>query len=160
MRTYTHGIIGYLIYLKGSLYQKQLAVLGAMLPDFFLAVGYIFHYTGDSLLVQKLHNLFHHSLLHSITEYMHSFFFILFLMILAHFFYKSAMPFYVGMFSHALVDFFTHQRSSYNHFLPIPLEHIGGIVSYTSLWFTILEHSLIVLFVLWILKRKRDQSKV
>ncbi|MFT7616348.1 MAG: hypothetical protein ACI8Y7_001179 [Candidatus Woesearchaeota archaeon] len=63
------------------------------------------------------------------------------------------------MFSHALVDFLTHQQSAYNHFLPIPLSLVRSVISYTSMWFTIVERVLLVVFVIWLWKKKRTLPK-
>jgi hypothetical protein len=35
MRTYTHGVIGYVLYAKRSRQEKKLAVIGGILPDVF-----------------------------------------------------------------------------------------------------------------------------
>jgi membrane-bound metal-dependent hydrolase YbcI (DUF457 family) len=154
MRTYTHGIIGYLLYLKGTAEQQTLAVLGAMLPDLFLAIGFIFHFSGDSPAAKFLHDIFHHSFLHRATEMMHSFVFILPFLLISWIFYKRYLPFFVGMLSHAIVDLLTHQRWAYNHFIPIPLEPIMGVVSYTSLWFTVVEHLVVLGFLAWFLRKR------
>ncbi|MBS3167535.1 metal-dependent hydrolase [Candidatus Woesearchaeota archaeon] len=153
MRTYTHGIIGYLIYIKGSAQQKKLAVLGAMMPDLILAIGYIFHFAGQSPVVQTLHNFFHRSLLHSVTELMHSFILVIPLLVLSYFFYKTILPFFVGMLSHVILDLLTHQTSLYNHLYPLPFQPIASFVSYTSFWFTIIEHLFILIFVIWFLRK-------
>lgn len=154
MRTYTHGVIGYLLYLKGTKEQQLLAIIGAMIPDIFLAIGFVFHFLGDARIVEMLHTFFHHSALHTITEYMHSFMLVIPLLIAAYFFYKRIMPFFVGMLSHVVVDLLTHQRAAYNHFLPFPLEPVRSIVSYTSLWFTIVEHVLLVVFFVWLYSQR------
>jgi hypothetical protein len=36
MRTYTHGVIGYLLYAKRPRHEQQLAIVGGILPDVFL----------------------------------------------------------------------------------------------------------------------------
>src|SRR5436309_3451783 len=76
MRTYTHGVIGYLLYAKRSRHEQRLAVIGSILPDVFLALGLVAHYGASvtqSLLVEALHALLHHSVLHTVTVAMHSF---------------------------------------------------------------------------------------
>jgi hypothetical protein len=159
MKTYSHGIIGYLLYFKGTHQQRLLVVIGAMVPDLLLAIGYPFHIIN----YEFLHNLFHHSFLHTITEYMHSFLIVLPLFVIAWLLYKTALPFFVGMLSHGAIDLLTHQRWGYNHFLPIPLDPIMGLFSYTSLWFTIVEHIFVLTFVVWIIRRrlhhKRNKSR-
>jgi hypothetical protein len=43
MRTYTHGVIGYLLYAKRPWHEQRLAVIGSILPDVFLALGFVVH---------------------------------------------------------------------------------------------------------------------
>jgi len=76
MRTYTHGVIGYLLYAKRSRQEQRLTVIGSILPDVFLALGFVPHYleyVTQSPLVADIHTLFHHSALHTVTIAMHSF---------------------------------------------------------------------------------------
>jgi len=76
MRTYTHGVIGYLLYAKRSRSEQRLAVIGGILPDVFLALGFVPHYlehVTQSPLVADIHTLLHHSTLHTVTVAMHSF---------------------------------------------------------------------------------------
>jgi uncharacterized membrane protein len=69
--------------------------------------------------------------------------------------YKPAMPFFVGMLAHGITDFLTHRQWAYNHLFPIPLAPIAGLFSYTEVGFTVVEHALLLLFVVWwVLKRK------
>jgi len=163
MRTYTHGVIGYLLYAKRLRQEQRLAIIGGMLPDVFLALGFIPHYLEgmtNSTMVATLHNLFHHSDLHIITVGLHSFMIVGPLLALAYFVYKPVLPFFVGMLAHGIVDLLTHTQWAYNHFFPIPLEPMGGIFSYTDLGFTIVEHSLLICFVVWwIIKRKNHGSQ-
>ena len=75
MRTYTHGVIGYLLYAKRSRQEQRLAIMGGILPDVFLALGFVPHYVEHvmpSPLVADIHNLLHHSTLHLLTVSMHS----------------------------------------------------------------------------------------
>jgi hypothetical protein len=44
MRTYTHGVIGYLLYAKRSRHEQRLAIIGSIVPDMFLALGFVAHY--------------------------------------------------------------------------------------------------------------------
>ena len=44
MRTYTHGVIGYLLYAKRPRHEQRLAIIGSILPDVFLALGFVAHY--------------------------------------------------------------------------------------------------------------------
>jgi len=154
MRTYTHGIIGYLLYVRSSRQQKLLAIIGAMIPDTFLVIGFIFDYLGNSAIVESMHHFFHRSFLHILTEAMHSFVFIIPLLILAFLFHKKTIPFFVGMVSHAILDLLTHQRWVYNHFYPLPLEPLTAIFSYTSIWFTLVEHIFVLIFIFWIVSKK------
>ena len=76
MRTYTHGVIGYLLYAKRPRHEQRLAIMGSILPDVFLALGFVAHYlehVTQSPLVAELHTLLHHSTLHTVTVAMHSF---------------------------------------------------------------------------------------
>jgi hypothetical protein len=41
MRTYTYGVIGYLLYAKRPRHEQRLAVMGGILPDVFLALGFV-----------------------------------------------------------------------------------------------------------------------
>ena len=159
MRTYTHGLIGYLIYLKGTVQERKLAVLGSITPDLILILGFIFNVFGNSSNVQYFHRLFHSSILQTITEYMHSILIVIFLMIISWFLYKKAFPFLVGMLSHNIIDLLTHQKWAYNHFLPLKVEPIMGMVSYTSTWFTILEHLFVVIFIIWFFRKKNKKKK-
>jgi len=66
------------------------------------------------------------------------------------------MPFFVGMLAHGIADFLTHRKWAYNHFFPLPLAPIAGLFSYTDMGFTIVEHALLLLFVVgWMLKRQQ-----
>jgi len=158
MRTYTHGVIGYLLYAKRSRQEQRLAMMGGILPDVLLALGYIPHYLDDmtnSATVASLHHLFHHSGLHIVTVGLHSFMIVGPLLALTYFVYKPVLPLFVGMLAHGIVDLLTHTQWAYNHFFPIPLEPIGGIFSYTNADFTSVEHAFLILFGgWWIIKRK------
>jgi membrane-bound metal-dependent hydrolase YbcI (DUF457 family) len=62
MRTYTHGVIGYLLYAKHSRQEKRLAIIGSILPDVFLVLGFVSHYVEremQSALMEALHDLLH-----------------------------------------------------------------------------------------------------
>ena len=62
MRTYTHGVIGYLLYAKRPRREQRLAILGGILPDVFLALGFVPHYlecVTQSPLVVDIHTLLH-----------------------------------------------------------------------------------------------------
>jgi hypothetical protein len=159
MRTYTHGVIGYLLYAKRPRHEQRLAIAGGILPDVFLALGFVAHYLENlthSAMAAELHALLHHSTLHTMTVAMHSFVVIGPLLALSAVLYKPAMPFFVGMLVHGIVDLLTHRQWAYNHIFPISLAPIGGIVSYTDVEFTIVGHALLLLFVVWwMLKRRR-----
>src|SRR5262245_63239845 len=76
MRTYTHGVIGYLLYAKRPRHEQRLAVIGGIVPDVFLALGFVAHYGAivtQSPHVEALHALLHHSELHTLTVALHSF---------------------------------------------------------------------------------------
>ena len=89
---------------------------------------------------------------------MHSFVIVGPLLALSAVLYRPALPFFVGMLSHGIVDLLTHRQWAYNHFFPLLLAPIGGIVSYTDMGFTVVEHALLLLFVgWWLLKRRRVQ---
>ena len=164
MRTYTHGVIGYLLYAKRPRHEQRLAVIGSLLPDVFLALGFVPHYleyVTQSPLVADIHTLLHHSELHTVTVALHSFVLVGPFLALSAMLYKPALPFFVGMLAHGIVDFLTHRQWAYNHFFPIPLTPIAGLFSYTDVGFTVVEHVLLLLFVVWwVLKRQRVQPRV
>ena len=111
MRTYTHGVIGYLLYTKRPRQEKRLAIIGSMLPDVFLAIGFIPHYLEhltQFFMVTELHHLLHRSDLHLLTVSMHSFVIVGPLLVLTYFLYQPAVPFFVGMLAHGIVDLLTH----------------------------------------------------
>ncbi len=161
MRTYTHGVIGYLLYAKRPRQEKRLAIIGGMLPDLFLAIGFIPHYLDHVTqfsMVTEFHRLLHYSDLHLLTVSMHSFVIVGPLLALTYFLYKPAVPFFVGMLAHGIVDLLTHRQWAYNHFFPIPMEPIEAIISYTDVGFTIVEHAFLLLFGVWWLMKRRKQS--
>jgi hypothetical protein len=164
MRTYTHGVIGYLLYAKRPRYEQRLAVIGGILPDVFLALGFVAHSLENlthSAMAAECHALLHHSVLHTVTVAMHSFVIVGACLALSAVLYKPALPFFVGMIAHGIVDFLTHRQWAYNHFFPLPFAPIRSIVSYTDVGFTVVEHALLLLFVAgWILKRRRIQPRV
>jgi len=159
VRTYTHGIIGYLLYARGSADARKLAAIGAILPDGILAVGYVFHLAyvlPDAPALGALH-LFLHSTLHPITEAMHSLLLVVPAAVVLWALGRGELPLLVGMASHGVVDLLTHVDAAYNHLFPLPLEPITAPVSYTSPRFTLVEHGLVALFAAWyLLKRKRS----
>jgi hypothetical protein len=160
MRTYTHGVIGYLLYAKRSRSEQQLAIVGGILPDVFLALGFVAHYLEHlthSVTAAEFHTLLHHSTLHTVTVSMHSFVIVGPCLALSAVLYKPAMPFFVGMFAHGVVDFLTHRQWAYNHLFPLPFAPIQGIVSYTDMGFTVVEHALLLLFVVWWLLKRKDR---
>jgi membrane-bound metal-dependent hydrolase YbcI (DUF457 family) len=160
MRTYTHGVIGYLLYAKRSRQEQRLAIVGGILPDVFLALGFVPHYVEHvtpSPLVADIHNLLHHSTLHLLTVSMHSLLIVGPCLALSAVLYKPAMPFFVGMLAHGIVDLLTHRQWAYNHLFPLPLAPIAGLFSYTDVGFTLVEHALLLFMVWWVLKRRRMQ---
>jgi hypothetical protein len=159
MRTYTHGVIGYLFYAKRSRQERGLAAIGGMLPDVFLALGFVAHYlehVTQSAMAAALHRLLHHSAVHTVTVSLHSFVIVGPLLVLSYGLYKLALPLFVGMIAHGIVDLLTHRQWAYNHFFPLPLAPIAGLFSYTDVGFTLVEHALLLVFVVWwILQRRR-----
>jgi hypothetical protein len=112
MRTYTHGVIGYLLYSKRPWHEQRLAIVGGILPDVFLVLGFVAHYGAivtQSPHVEALHRLLHHSTLHTITIAMHSFVIVGPFLALSAMLYKPTLPFFVGMLAHGIVDFLTHR---------------------------------------------------
>jgi hypothetical protein len=164
MRTYTHGVSGYLLYAKRPRHEQQLAIVGGILPDVFLALGFVPHYLEHAMqspLVVDIHTLLHHSALHTVTVAMHSFVIVGPCLALSAVLYRPALPFLVGMLAHGVVDLLTHRQWAYNHFFPIPVAPIAGLFSYTDVGFTIAEHALLLLFLVrWVLKRRRMQPRV
>ena len=159
MRTYTHGVIGYLLYAKRSQHEQRLAILGGLLPDVFIALGFVPHYLEpltQSALVEALHDLLHHSTLHTVTVSLHSLVIVSPLLVFSYFLSRPALPFFVGMLAHGVTDLLTHRQWAYNHLFPLPFAPIGGIFSYTDVGFTIVEHALLLLCVVWwMLTRRR-----
>jgi hypothetical protein len=151
-------VVGYLLYAKRTWHEQRLAILGSILPDVFLARGFVAHYGAimtQSPRVEVLHRLLHHSALHGVTVAMHSFVIVGPGIVLSYVLYKPAMPFFVGMLAHGIVNLLTHRQWAYNHLFPLPFAPIGGIVSYTDVGFTIVEHALLLLFVVWWLLKRR-----
>ena len=164
MRTYTHGVIGYLLYAKRSRSEQQLAIVGGIVPDVFLALGFMAHsleHVTHAAMAAELHGLLHHSVLQTVTVAMHSFVIVGPCLALSAVLYKPALPLFVGMLAHSIVDFLTHRQWAYNHLFPLPFAPIRSIVSYTDVGFTVVEHALLLLFVVWwILKHRRMQPGV
>ncbi len=149
---------GYLLYAKRPRHEQRLAILGGILPDVFLALGFVAHYGAiltQSPRVEALHTLMHHSALHTVTMALHSFVIVGPLLALSAVLYKPAMPFLVGMLAHGIVDLLTHRQWVYNHFFPLPVAPIRSIVSYTDVAFTIVEHALLLLLVVWWMRKER-----
>ena len=99
MRTYTHGVIGYLLYAKRPRHEQRLAIMGSILPDVFLALGFVAHYLENfthSAMAAELHTLLHHSVLHTVTIAMHSFVLVGPCLALSSLFYRPALPFFVA----------------------------------------------------------------
>jgi hypothetical protein len=162
MRIYTHGVIGYLLYARRSQREQRLAIMGGILPDVFLALGFLPHYlehVTQSPLVAALHHLLHHSVLHVLTISMHSFVLVAPCLALSYVLYRPACPLFVGMLAHGLTDFLTHVQWAYNHFFPLLLVPIRGIVSYTDVGFTIVEHALLLLFAVWQVLKRQQRSQ-
>ena len=44
MRTYTHGVIGYLLYAQRPRHEQRLAIIGSILSDVFLVLGFVAYY--------------------------------------------------------------------------------------------------------------------
>jgi membrane-bound metal-dependent hydrolase YbcI (DUF457 family) len=124
MRTYTHGVIGYLLYAKRPRHEQRLAVIGGIVPDMFLALGFVAHSLENlthSAMAAELHAFLHHSTLHTVTVAMHSFVMVGPCLALSAVLYKPVMPLFVGMLAHGIVDLLTHRQWAYNHCFPIPL---------------------------------------
>ena len=162
MRTYTHGVIGYLLYAKRSRHEQRLAIMGSILPDVFLALGFVAHYVEhvtQSPLVAEIHTLLHHSMLHTVTVAMHSFVIVGPCLALSSVLYRPALPCFVGMLAHGIVDLLTHRQWAYNHVFPLPFAPIRGIVSYTDVGFTLAEHALLLLFVVWWMRNRQKRAQ-
>src|SRR5215813_9372903 len=113
MRTYTHGVIGYLLYAKRPRHEQRLAIVGSIVPDVFLALGFVAHYGAivtQSPRVEALHTLLHHSVLHTVTVALHSFVVVGLCLTLSALLYKPAMPFFVGMLAHGIAAFLMHRQ--------------------------------------------------
>lgn len=162
MRTYSHGVVGYLLYLRGSARERALAASGGVLPDVVLALGFVPHVLEPRMpspAVAELHRVLHFGWAHTLTEVMHSFLFVAVLFIIGRLGARTLVPIAVGMMAHAVVDLLTHQVWAYDHLLPLPLEPVRSPVSYTSAWFTVFEHSALLVFVVWYVKRRRARGR-
>jgi hypothetical protein len=163
MRTYTHGVLSYVLYAKRSRQEKTLAIMGGILPDVVLAIGFVPHYVEHVTqlsMVTALHRLLHHSDLHLLTVSMHSFVIVGPLLALTYVLYTPALPFFVGMLAHGMVDLLTHRQWAYNHLFPISMEPREAIFSYTDVGFTIVEHAFLLLCVVWwVMKRHKRSSR-
>jgi hypothetical protein len=149
------------LYAKRPQQEQRLAIIGGMLPDVFLALGFVPHFLAhvtQSALVEALHRLLHHSEVHLITVGMHSLVIVGPLLVLSYFLYKPALPFFVGMLAHGIVDLLTHKQWAYNHFFPLPCAPIRALFSYTDVTFTIVEHALLLLFIGWWMLRRWKAS--
>lgn len=158
MRTYTHGVVGYLLYLRGTPRERAHAAVGGVLPDVVLAVGFVPHLLEprmDSPVLTELHEVLHFGWAHTLTEVMHSFLFASLLFAVGHLLVRALVPIAVGMLAHGAADLLTHQVWPYNHFLPLPLEPLRSPLSYTSSWFTVLEHAALVVFIVWYIRRRK-----
>lgn len=152
MRTYTHGAVGYLLYLRGSARERALAAAGGIVPDLVLAVGYVPHLLEPRTswpLVGDLHRLLHFGWPHAVTEAMHSFVVVGALLIVGRAAARPLVPVAVGMLAHAAADLLTHRTWPYNHLFPLPVEPVRSPISYTGGWFTVLEHVALAGFVAW-----------
>lgn len=158
MRTYTHGAIGYMLYLRGSTADRRLAAIGGLLPDAILGVGYVFHVAErwtTMPVVADLHRLFHHSALHVVTVALHSLVIVVPLLVAASLFWRRVTPLLAGMLSHSAVDLLTHRMSAYNHAFPIPMAPMESPLDYRDPGFAILEHLALLVFVGWMVWRWR-----
>jgi uncharacterized membrane protein len=129
MRTYTHGVIGYLLYAKRPRQEQRLAIVGSILPDVFVALGFVAHYGAlvtQSPFVEAFHRLLHHSVLHTITIAMHSLVIVGPCLALTAVLYPPALPFFVGMLAHGIVDLPTHRQWAYKQ-LPENLSRKGFV---------------------------------
>lgn len=162
MRTYSHGVIGYLLYAKRPPHERRLAVIGSLMPDALLALGFIPHYAEyvtQAAVVVELHTLLHHSALHLVTVSLHSFVIIGPLLALAYWLYKPAVPCLVGMLAHGVVDLLTHRQWAYNHLFPLSFTPIRAVFSYTDVGFTIVEHVCVLLFGVWWVWQRKQRSE-
>ncbi|MDT8369094.1 MAG: hypothetical protein RQ745_07790 [Longimicrobiales bacterium] len=161
MRTYTHGAIGYLLYARRPRSERHLAALGGVLPDVILAIGFIFHVAEPRSSLQWVadaHALLHFSVLHEVTVVLHSLVLMTPLLALAWILRPTLVPLFVGIVAHSVVDLFTHQKWAYNHFHPLPLPPLHAPLSYTDATFTVLEHIGVVVFVVWVVRRRRGEG--
>lgn len=161
MRTYTHGVVGYLLYLRGTPKERGWAATGGVLPDAVLALGFLPHVAEsyvEWVWMQEVHELLHFGWPHLLTEAMHSFVVIGLALAVGIFVLQPLVPLSIGMLAHAAVDLLTHDAWAYNHFLPLPLEPIRSPLSYTNPWFTALEHLAVGVFAIWILRRRFRRS--
>ena len=94
MRTYTHGVIGYLLYVKRPRHEQRRAILGSILPDVFLALGFVPPYVEhgtQSPRMAAIPTLLHRSTLHTVTVRRHAF------VIVGPFLVLSTVLYHVGL---------------------------------------------------------------
>ena len=159
MRTYTHGLIGYLLYVRGTRRQRVLAMTGGILPDMVLVIGYVPHLLEPTFpvpMVEDAHSLLHDGWLHALTQAMHSLVLVGALVVAALFFVREVLPLLVGMLAHGVVDLLTHQRFPYNHLYPFPADPFMSPIGYRDLGFTIAEHVAVAVVVAWLVARWRS----
>lgn len=159
MRTYTHGLVGYLFYLRGTRRQKVLAVAGGMVPDLVLGIGYVPHIlepVAPVPIVVEAHRLLHHGSLHGVTEAMHSLVVVGALTAVALLLIRPAAPFLVGMLAHGALDLLTHGRAAYNHLYPFAVDPVLSPISYTDRWFIVVEHMVLAAVLAWLIARWRS----
>jgi hypothetical protein len=72
-------------------------------------------------------------LLHTVTVSMHSFAVVGPFLALSYMLYKSALPFFIGMLAHGIIDLLTHRQWAYNHLFPFPFAPIRSILYRTLL---------------------------
>jgi len=163
MLTYSHAVIGYLSFVKGSSSAKKQAVLGSITPDLLLATGFLFQtisFAFDGSTTDGIHMAVHSAPLpQAITDSLHSIVVVAPIAIIVIAIRKSLFPFFAGIFLHIAIDFLTHQKWPYNHLYPIDAEPVIAVFSYWSPRFMAIEHGILLVLVALYIQKKRTLVK-
>lgn len=144
MLTTSHAAIGYLLFHKKPASAKWAAVIGSVVPDivFVFVIPWLF-ITNPQHLMHALssHNdIYVNGIDVMIGETLNSIWLWLVFVVLS-LQWKKIFPFAIGGLVHIIIDALTHQGGwSWNHFYPLQITEIHGIVDGSNLWFIVTVH--------------------